>query len=184
MHWLRRALDRVVDAFTWIACIAAGLMMVHVTADVIGRTLFNHPLTGTVEIVSAYDMAALAFLPLALLTRERDHIIVELFTNWMTRRGRTLLDAFVAILSLAYVAVFTWQAIVVAIAKTRIGEAREAGVGYIPVWQSRWLVPIGFGFMAIYLLIYIVRDFRAVRTGRFDGPESTELDIPPEDRAL
>ncbi len=167
MRQLKRALDWIVDAATWFACGLTVLMMLHITADVIGRYVFNSPLVGTIEIVSAYYMAGLAFLPLALITRERGHIIVELFTTWMSRRGRTLLDAIMAIVSLAYVAMFTWQAVVVAIDKTKMGEAREAGTGFIPIWQSRWVVPIGFGLMAVYLLIYIVHDFRAARTGDY-----------------
>jgi TRAP-type C4-dicarboxylate transport system permease small subunit len=84
MTALRRLLDRLTDAFT--AAFLSVVMMVHVTLDVAGRNLFNAPIVGTIEIVSAYYMAPLAFLPLAIITRERGHIIVELFTGWM-RRG-------------------------------------------------------------------------------------------------
>jgi TRAP-type C4-dicarboxylate transport system permease small subunit len=167
MRQFKRTLDWIVDALTWFACVLTVLMMLHVTADVIGRYVFNSPLVGTIEIVSAYYMAGLAFLPLALITRERGHIIVELFTTWMSRRGRTLLDAIVALLTLAYVVMFTWETAVIAIDKTGIREAREAGTGFIPIWQSRWVVPVGFGLMAVYLLIYIVRDFRSVKTGEY-----------------
>jgi TRAP-type C4-dicarboxylate transport system permease small subunit len=180
MRRLKRALDRTVDALTWFACVLTVLMMLHVTADVIGRYVFNAPLVGTIEIVSAYYMAGLAFLPLALITRERGHIIVELFTTWMSRRGRTLLDAIVAVLSLVYVVMFTWQTVLIAIDKTGIREAREAGTGFIPIWQSRWVVPVGFGLMAVYLLIYIVRDFRSVRTGQY--PEVDSAGIGKEGR--
>jgi TRAP-type C4-dicarboxylate transport system permease small subunit len=173
-------LDRVTTWLTWFAGLMAVVMMIHVTADVTGRTLFNAPIVGTLEIVSAYYMAALSFLPLALITRERGHIIVELFTGWMTRRGRTLLDAAVAIVSLIYVALFTWQAVLVAIEKTEMREAREAGIGFVPIWQSRWVVPIGFGLMAIYLLIYIVKDVRSARTGVWDDDEGlgVEAHVP------
>ena len=130
---MKRLLDAVVTGAGWIAGIATILMMLHVTVDVAGRQLFGHPLTGTVEIVSAYNMIALAFLPLALIARERGHIIVELFTGWMKMKPRTLLDAFVAIITLVYTSVFTWKAIEVAIDKTEIREAKEAGIGS---WKS------------------------------------------------
>ncbi len=167
MHQLKRALDLLIDALTWFACVLTVLMMLHVTADVVGRYVFNSPIVGTLEIVSAYYMAGLSFLPLALITRERGHIIVELFTNWMSLRGRTLLDATVAILSLVYVAMFTWQTILIALEKTAIREAREAGTGFVPIWQSRWVVPVGFGLMAVYLFIYIIRDFRGAKTSEY-----------------
>jgi len=174
MKALKRLLDRTATFFLWFAGLMAVFMMLHVTADVTGRTVFNAPIVGTIEIVSAYYMAALAFLPLAVITRERGHIIVELFTGWMTRKGRTVVDAFVAIVSLVYVALFTWQAVVVAIEKTEMREAREAGIGFVFIWPSRWVVPVGFGLMAVYLAIYIFRDFRAARTGVWEDDEGLD----------
>ncbi len=171
MRALKRILDRVTDLAAWIAGIATVLMMFHVTVDVIGRTVFNRPLTGTVEIVSAYNMAALAFLPLALITRERGHVIVELFTGWMKWRPRTLLDAAVAVVTFVYTAAFTWKAVEIAIDKTHIREAKEAGTGFVEIWPSRWLVVVGFGLMAIYILINLVSD---VRSGLSDEPATRD----------
>jgi TRAP-type C4-dicarboxylate transport system permease small subunit len=181
MVMVQRVLDGLTRGLAWFAGLLAIAMMVHVTIDVIGRTFFNAPLVGTIEIVSAYYMAGLAFLPLALITKERGHIIVELFTGWMKRGSRTLLDALVAIISLGYVGVFTWQAILIAIDKTGLGEAREAGTGFVAIWPSRWVVPIGFGLMAVYLLIYIIKDFRAVRTGCFEDDKDGAKSVSHED---
>lgn len=183
MRKLLRALDAVVVAVAWIAGAMTILMMLHVTADVIARTVFNSPIVGTVEIVSAYHMAALAFLPLALITKERGHIIVELFTSWMPRRKRSFLDACVGIVTFVYVAVFTWKAIEIAIEKTEIREAKEAGVGFVQIWPSRWVVPIGFGLMAIYILIYVFQDFGAAARDSGGGGKAESKDgIPPAER--
>ncbi|WP_157982122.1 TRAP transporter small permease [Oceanicella sp. SM1341] len=171
MHALRYLLDRITGLFTLVAALLTLAMMLHVSADVIGRTVFHRPLVGTIEIVSAYYMAALAFLPLALITRERGHIIVELFTGWMSWRPRKWMDAFAAVLSVVYVTVFTWQAVIVAVEMTGMREAREAGGGFIEVWPSRWVVPIGFGLMAVYLVIHLVRDTRAAARNMADADD-------------
>lgn len=157
---LKRALDFVVMVAAWIAGIATILMMLQVTADVIGRSFFNSPITGTLEIVSAYNMAALSFLPLALIARERGHIIVELFTNWMKPTARNLLDGFVGILSAVYIGAFAWKAFEIAIAKTHLREAKEAGIGFVEIWPARWLVAIGFGLMGLYVVANMLMDFR------------------------
>jgi TRAP-type C4-dicarboxylate transport system permease small subunit len=157
------ALDAVVTAAAWVAGLATVLMMLHVTADVIGRNVFNNPITGTIEIVSAYNMAALSFLPLALIAREKGHIIVELFTTWMQARPRRILDGLVGIVTFIYTALFTWKAVEVAIDKTGIREAKEAGIGFVEIWPARWLVAFGFGLMALYVLVHIFRDLRAGR---------------------
>jgi TRAP-type C4-dicarboxylate transport system permease small subunit len=166
-----RLLDRLVVAAAWIAGLMTVFMMVQITADVIGRTIFNHPIAGTIEIVSAYCMTALAFLPLALIARERGHIIVEVFTGRMPLRWRTLLDGFVAIVTLVYTAVFTWKAIEIAITKTGIREAKEAGIGFVEIWPARWVVAVGFGLMALCVLVQMCRDIRAGLTGD-PGPDA------------
>ena len=166
-----RVLDAVVTAAAWVAGFATIAMMLHVTADVTGRNLFNAPITGTVEIVSAYNMAALSFLPLALIARERGHIIVELFTGWMRAGPRRILDGLVGIVTVIYTAVFTWKAVEVAIDKTGIREAKEAGIGFVEIWPARWLVALGFGLMTLYVAIFIARDLRA---GLGDGSAADE----------
>jgi len=62
-------------------------MMLHVTIDVAGRTIFNHPFEGTTEIVSAYYMVVAAYLPWAWVTRHNGHLNVDLFTLRMRPRA-------------------------------------------------------------------------------------------------
>jgi TRAP-type C4-dicarboxylate transport system permease small subunit len=165
MNGLIRHLDRLVGAAAWIAGVMTVFMMLLVTADVAGRALFNHPIAGTVEIASAYCMTALAFLPLALITRERGHVVVGLFTARMKPRWRTLLDGIVAVVTLIYTATFTWRAIEIAIRKTGIREANEAGIGLVEIWPARWLVVAGFALMTLSVFVLMWRDLRAVLSG-------------------
>lgn len=167
-------LDRVAQATTGIASIIVALMMLHVSADVFARTVFNHPLIGTTEIVSAYYMVGLAFLPIAWISRQRGHIIVELFTAHLPRRKLKALDAFAGILTLIYVSLFVWKLLETAIEKTHIREAWEAATGFVEVWPSRWIVPASFAFMAIYVLIRTVGDARAALAP--DAPDDTPTD--------
>jgi len=184
MRMLMRGVDLASTLVTWVAGLLTVAMMLHVTADVIGRTVFNHPIAGTIEIVSGYYMAGLAFLPLAWITREKAHIIVELFTQGLSARKLLTLDAGIGILTLGYVVMFTWQVFQAAVEKTEIGEAWEAATGQVPIWPSRWVVPIGFGLMAVYLLVHIVRDLRAIREK--DARVAAEIRAPriPEKTVL
>lgn len=170
----KRVLDYVVMAAASVAVVATILLMLHVTADVFGRA-FGKPITGTVEIARYYYMSALSFLPLALIARERGHIVVDLFTNWMKPHARKLLDAAVGVVTLAYMCGFTWKAIELAISKTKLREAQESGIGFIEVWPGRWFVAVGFGLMAIYVLVYIFDDFRS-GIKRSDATTPTESD--------
>jgi TRAP-type C4-dicarboxylate transport system permease small subunit len=75
-----------------------------------------------------------------------------------------------------YCAVFCWQTWVRAVQQTwagPAGEVWEAAGGFIPVWPSRWVLPLSAGLMAAYLVLRVVRDI-----GRRCQPER----VPEEGR--
>lgn len=156
----------------WIALIAGFLMMIHVAADVTGRTAFNHPLQGTTEIISGWYMVAVAYLPWAWLTRHDNHIIAGVFERIGTARFGYWMEVVVKVVMLVYISAFCWETGVRALQQTRAGEVWEAAGGFIPVWPSRWMLPIGAGMMAIYLALRILRD-----AGRGYHPEPHEGEI-------
>ena len=81
MNRIEDGIDKAVSSLMWLACFVGFLMMAHITLDVTGRVLFNHPLIGTIEVASSYYMVAVAYLPLAHVSRGDGQIIVELFTR-------------------------------------------------------------------------------------------------------
>jgi TRAP-type C4-dicarboxylate transport system permease small subunit len=163
---LLRWLEIPINLLLWIALIAGFLMMMHVAADVTGRTAFNHPLQGTTEIVSGWYMVAICYLPWAWLTRHDNHIVAGIFERIGTAWFGYWVEVAVKIFMLVYVTTFAWQTALRAVAQTRAGEVWEAAGGFIPVWPSRWTLPIGAGLMAIYLVLRIIRD-----VGRGHQPE-------------
>lgn len=163
MDRLLRWLEIPIHVLLWIAVLAGLLMMLHISADVAGRTIFNHPLPGTTEIVSAYYMVAVAYLPWAWIARNNDHIQVELFSRLFPARVNAVLEPIIQLVTIVYVSVFTWETFIRAIHQTAAGEAWEAGTGFIPVWPSRWLLPIAGGLMVLHMVVRLLRD--AMRAG-------------------
>jgi len=155
---LLRWLDWPIQIFLWIALLAGFLMMLHVSADVTGRYFFNRPLDGTTEIVAAYYMVLVAYLPWAYLARNDTHISVDIFTRLMPLKVSHWLEIFVKILVVAYLSLFLWQTGSQAVGQTRIHEVWQAGTSFIPVWPSRWLPPVAASLMALYLVVKIIDD--------------------------
>lgn len=160
-----RRLDRVlrwlelpIDVLLWVGLLAGFLMMVHVAVEVAGRTFFNHPFMGTTEIVANWYMVAIAFLPWAWIERRNNHIVAGMFERIGGPRFNFWLGAIVKVCTLAFVALFTWQAGVRAIEHTMAGEVVEAAGGFIPIWPSRWLLPIAGGSMGLYMALRVVAD--------------------------
>jgi TRAP-type C4-dicarboxylate transport system permease small subunit len=151
-------LEKPINLLLWLGLAAGLLMMLHVTIDVAGRTIFNHPFEGTTEIVSAYYMVVAAYLPWAWVTRHNGHLNVDLFTLRMRPRAVFWLEVAAKIVTLLYVSVFTWRTLLRAIEQTRAGEVWQAGTRHLPVWPSRWMLPVAGFFMALYLLARVIRD--------------------------
>jgi TRAP-type C4-dicarboxylate transport system permease small subunit len=157
MNRLLKWLDVPIDAAFWLGLLAGFLMMVHVTIDVASRALFR-PLEGTTEIVAAYYMVAVAYLPWAWIARNDNHIVAGIFERLGPPRFEFWLGVAVKILTIAYLSVFIYQTFQQAVRQTRIGEVWLAGTMYIPVWWSRWILPVSASLMLLHLILRVIRD--------------------------
>ena len=147
-----------INATLWVGLIACFLMMIHVSVDVTGRTVFNHPLAGTTEIVSAWYMVTVAYLPWAYLSLNNNHIVAGIFSRIGTPRFSFWVEIGVKALTIVYLAVFAYQTFFRALQQMRSGEVWEAAGGFIMVWPSRWLLPFAAGLMLLYLLLRVIAD--------------------------
>jgi TRAP-type C4-dicarboxylate transport system permease small subunit len=158
-------LEPPANLLMWIAVVATVLMMLHVSIDVIGRSVFNAPLDGTTEIVAAYYMVVIALAPWGWLARNDGHIVAEIFQRLGSERVSFWIEIGAKIVTVAFLSLFCWQTYVKALNTTAQSEAWQAGVHYIPVWPSRWVLPLSGGIMLIYLVLRIFSDISRRRSG-------------------
>jgi TRAP-type C4-dicarboxylate transport system permease small subunit len=161
MERILRWLEAPIHALLWLGMFAALLMVAHVSADVTSRTLFNSPIEGTTEFVSAYYMVAVAYLPWAWIARNDGHIRVEVFTSFAPARVIKWLDIFVKIITIAYISFFVWRATLRAVEQYYAGEVWQAGTKYLAIWPSRWVLPVAGILMILYLVIRVAADLAA-----------------------
>ncbi len=88
---------------------------------------------------------------------------VDLFTRMLSPRGQYLQDLFAKLATILYLAIFTWQAWIMAIQQTEKGEVWEAAGFYVAVWPTRWLLPFAGALMLLYLVLRLVGDALRVR---------------------
>ena len=158
MNRLLALLDIPIRFCLWAAIAAGALMMLHVTADVAMRTLFNSPIEGTTEVVAAYYMVMVAYLPWAYVAANDNHIVAGIFKQIGTPAFDYWVEIGVKLLTITYLAVFifqTWQA---ALQRTAAGEVWQAGTKYLLVWPTRWLLPLAGGLMIAHLLLRVIAD--------------------------
>lgn len=149
---IKKFVDALCTAMMWGGGLAAFAMMVHIGADIVGRVVFNDPISGTIEIVSAYYMVGIAFLPLGYVAKTEGHIAVELFTRGLSRRRLGQLELATTLVFLIYALAFTWMTGQAAIDQTVKGEVWESAQGFTTVWPSRWMLPGGFGALSLFLV--------------------------------
>lgn len=137
------------------------VMMLHVALDVLLKYILNHPISGTLEIVSNYYMVAIVFLPLAVVQRKNGHVKVEVFTTALHPRVNAALDVFASVLTLIYVSLMFWFVLKEAIHQTEIREKLQVGINLMPVWPARWFAPIGAGVFILAIVmslgVYILK---------------------------
>ena len=160
MQTIRKFIERPANVLIAFACVIAVMMMFHIVADVFSKYAFNSPIEGTIETVAGYYMVAVVFFPFAYVAYTEGQIVVELFTRRMSARRVMRLDGIVAIATFLYMALFAWMTVEEAVYNTIQLEIWETGTSMIPIWPSRWFIPIGCGVMAAHVLYRLIRDLR------------------------
>jgi TRAP-type C4-dicarboxylate transport system permease small subunit len=181
MNFLARLLKPLSTGTLALGCTATLLMMLHVVADVVARVVFKIPLGGTLETVTYIYMVAVVFLPLAMVQRKRQQIIVELFSQVLPPRVLALLDGVVGALACVFMVALAWYSAHEAWAQTLIRETAPSPTNPVPIWPARWMVVVGAALVALYLAIQAADDLCMAATGRrtlasepADGPAPAE----------
>jgi len=146
---LGRLLARTTDVMTVVGGLAIALMMFHIALDVALRYVLDRPIPGTMAIVSYYYMVIAAFVPLAYAEQKTGHISVEVVTEKLPATVQKHLAGGACLLSaiiFGLLAARTWQE---ALVKHAIGAAIVQGEDTIVLWPTYYVLPIGFGLMAL-----------------------------------
>lgn len=130
---------------------AVVLMIILINLDVLGANLFQKPLKGTMEIVSTYLMVAVSFLPMMRVEYENGHIGVDLLMRFFGPSTRLRLIAVSCLITALFFAAMAYAGWGVAVKKFNVGEY-AMGARFLPVWPARFMIPLGAGAMAIFLV--------------------------------
>ena len=158
----RKALFLSSNIMATIGAAIVLLMMLHIVVDVFLRFI-DVPLQATIEIVQAWYMVPIAFLPLAYVEKVNGHISVELVSQHFGLRTQQLLIAAVSLLSACYFGAFAWRTGIDAMGKYDVGEMALGDVAII-VWPTRFVLPIGCGLILLFLIYKAVRLVRGDTT--------------------
>lgn len=162
-----RAVVYMTRALAVLAGISAGLMMLHVMADVAGKYFLNAPVPSTAEVVANYYMIATVFLSLAYIEARGSAISVDLVYDHVNLAvQRAMLKAGQVVTLLFYLG-FGWFSLDVALRAYAVKETVD-GLWRITIWPAKFMLPIGLAIACLILVIKIFKGDGAVRPSHHD----------------
>lgn len=152
-------------------------MTVHITADVLLKYFMNRPLSGTLEIVSAYYMVAVVFLPLASVELARDSIAVDVGYQFMPNLMKLACMVIVFSVTTVVYAVLAYSSWGDALKSFGMREV-VMGNALVSIWPGRFVLPVSFGLAALaslYNLYLFATDAEERRAIVSTGDVETEV---------
>ena len=135
-------------------------VMILVNCDAFGRTLFNHPVEGVIEIIEL-SIVGIVFLQIADATRvgrlTRSDGLINIILARAPRLGRCM-GALWEALSILFMGIVLWGSIVLLIGSVENNEYVGAdGVFTFPEWPVKTVIVIGCGATLAQFGVFFAR---------------------------
>ncbi|MFC1863227.1 TRAP transporter small permease subunit [Thermodesulfobacteriota bacterium] len=140
-----------------VICIVAGLMLLGMmflgASDVVGRYIFNRPITGAMEIAQLL-MGGSIFFAMAYTLAQKAHVTVDIFFIMYSPRVQAILSFIMMFISFVLFALITWQSILIAVSDLQSGKLVK--VILIPLGPFKFMLPIGSMFLCLECIIQMI----------------------------
>lgn len=150
--------NKVVSAMSFIGSSWIMVLMVIIFFDVVGRGVFNRPITGVPEIVKN-SIVGLTFLQLAYVLREGRHIRTTLLLDRVSVRWRNILLAAGNLFGMIIFAIIFYASFNPALKALQMGDF-EGNVLRIPTFPTHFLILLGSLVMTLQYSILLFQNLR------------------------
>lgn len=143
--------------------VAAGVTMLALlawtVADIVGRSFFNHPVRGTIELTEL-AVVVIVYLGLSYAESRDSHIAVDLLYLRLGARARLALRVFAGLVGLLVVSVMTWRLYLYA---GQLGAGGyTTGTLRVPLYPVALLAVLGAGMFGLAILVNTAVAFLAL----------------------
>ncbi|WVN42462.1 TRAP transporter small permease [beta proteobacterium MWH-UniP1] len=139
-------MQRLARGFAMLGGIALGLLVLTTVVSVIGRSLFQAPIPGDIEIAQLLMAFAIScFLPWCQW--HHSHVVIEFFTKGLTQRHQRQLQRVGDGLMGLIAAVLAWRTLSAAVSALPTNESSM--ILGIPTWIHYAILVPGFALMAM-----------------------------------
>jgi TRAP-type C4-dicarboxylate transport system permease small subunit len=161
MEKFARSVDKILKVFSHGTMIALFGMMILGTADVVGRYLFNRPITGTFEIFEIL-LPVLIFFSLADTQSFDEHLTAGVIDFFHFKpETRTKIRFGVQVLMFCLFLLIIWQGVGGSMFSLR--SHRRISNIELPLWIPQLVVPLGALVMCMVLVVQMVETANKIR---------------------
>jgi TRAP-type C4-dicarboxylate transport system permease small subunit len=150
-----KLIDRLNEAFGWIAAAAFVGVGAMITYEVVMRYVFLAP-TIWAEEMSRFLQIWATYLAAATVLRHRQLIAITVIVERLGPRGRKLAEAFALVWILLFCIVAVWYGLDIMLDSIRVGRATSTMLA-VPQWMTELAIPLGFTLLALQALAELIR---------------------------
>lgn len=148
-------IDRLNDAFGWIAAAAFVAVGAMISYEVVMRYVFLAP-TIWAEELSRFLQIWATYIAAATVLRHRQLIAITVVVERLGPRGRKLAEAFSLVCILLFCAVAVWYGLVIMADSLRLGRSTPTMLS-VPQWMTELAIPLGFTLLGLQALAELIR---------------------------
>jgi len=145
--------QRIVFSCCVVGAVAMLFIMFLTVADVIGRSFFTWPITGTYEL-SRYFLVVTVLLGIAYAQQTGQHVAVDYFVSKLPVRVHFIFEVISTSLGLVFFALVTWQGWEGGWNSVQAKSVSDTL--HIPLYPFEFLIAVGAFFLCIELLLKLV----------------------------
>lgn len=153
-------LDRVIGTITRIGSLITPILIVFIMLlivfDVSRRTLFDKPVSGSVELIQCL-IAIAGFMAMGWTTYKDKHIRIDSLTNMLPKKAAYVLDLITSIIPLAVIIPLVRQSFVRMQQAIEYNEATS--ILQIPMYPFIFFVVVGYVLLLLGQMMVIIRGF-------------------------
>lgn len=150
-----KLIDRLNDAFGWIAAAAFVAVGAMITYEVVMRYVFLAP-TIWAEEMSRFLQIWATYIAAATVLRHRQLIAITVVVERLGPRGRKVAEAFALVWILLFCLIAIWYGLDIMLDSIRLGRATSTMLA-VPQWMTELAIPLGFTLLALQALAELVR---------------------------
>jgi TRAP-type mannitol/chloroaromatic compound transport system permease small subunit len=149
---------RRIDTFMgYASAFLVMVIMVFVSADVMGRYFFNYPIPGTYEF-SEVLLALIIFLALPYVQYLKANIAIKILSDRYSPRASEIFNIFCLLLGTVTFGLIAIQGLALFISSWEVHEISEGTIPF-PIYPFKVFVPIGFGLLVLRMFIQLLEAF-------------------------